>query len=180
MKSDLLIGAAAGAAGGIAGAAAMVIFNHLLAGAGFGRHDLGARKQHRHVHGKPNETDGTIADEPASEQVASKLVEATTGEELGDRGKKIGGTLGHYLFGAAAGALYGAAVSRTPRLAAAAGAPYGALVWVTAVEMALPLSGFAKPPTAYRAERHLASFGTHIVFGVTLEGVRRWMTRTIR
>ena len=61
MKSDLLVGAAAGAVGGVVGSTVMVLFNHALAATGFGREDLGARKQHRHRHGKPNETDGTIS-----------------------------------------------------------------------------------------------------------------------
>ena len=180
MKSDLLVGAAAGAVGGIAGSTAMVLFNHTLAATGFGRDDLGARKQHRHRHGKPNETDGTISDEPASEQAASKLVEAVGGDPLGDTGKKIGGTLAHHAFGAVAGALYGAAVARTPQVAAGGGAAYGAFVWLSAVEIALPLAGLAKRPTRYRAERHIASLATHLVFGLAVEGVRRSMSRTIR
>ena len=180
MKSDLLVGAAAGAVGGVVGSTVMVLFNHALAATGFGRDDLGARKQHRHRHGKPNETDGTISDEPASEQAASKLVEATTGDRLGDTGRKIGGTLAHHAFGAVVGAVYGAAVARAPQLAAGGGAPYGALVWLGAAEIALPLAGLAKRPTRYRTERHVASLATHLVFGLTVEGVRRWMSRTVR
>ena len=180
MRSDLLVGAAAGAVGGVVGSTAMVLFNHALAATGFGREDLGVRKQHRHRHGKPNETDGTISDDPASEQAASKLVEALSGDRLGDTGKKIGGTLAHHAFGAAAGALYGAAVARAPQLAAGGGAPYGAFVWLSAAEIALPLAGLARRPTRYRTERHVASLATHLVFGLTVEGVRRWMSRTVR
>lgn len=180
MKSDLLVGAAAGAVGGVVGSTAMVLFNHLLAATGFGREDLGARKHHRHLHGKPNQTDGTISDEPASEQAAARVFEAATGTRLGDRGKKVGGSVAHHAFGAVAGALYGVAVARTPQLATGGGAPYGALVWLSATEIGLPLSGFAKRPTHYRAERHIASLATHVVFGLTVECVRRWMSRTIR
>ena len=180
MKSDILAGAAAGAVGGVIGSTAMVLVNHALAATGFGREDLGARKQHRHDRGKPNETDGTISDEPASEKGVSKLVEATTGHQLGDTGKKVGGTLAHHAFGAVVGAMYGAAVASAPRLAVGSGAAYGAFVWLSAAEIALPLAGLAKRPTRYPAERHVASLATHLVFGLTVEGVRRWMSRTIR
>ena len=155
----------------------MVVFNHALAATGFGRNDLGERKQDRHLRAKPNATDGTISDEPASEKAAADLTEAATGERPGDRGKKVLGSIAHHLFGAATGAVYGAAVSRMPQLAAGAGAAYGALVWATAVETGLPLAGLAKGPSAYKAERHVASLATHLVFGLSLEAVRRSMTR---
>jgi hypothetical protein len=179
-ESEVWLGVLAGGLAGIAGATAMVLFNRLLAETGFGSNDLGAHKQHRHVRGKPNETDGTIADDPASEKAAAKLVEAAVGAELGDTGEKVAGSVAHHAFGALAGALYGTAVATAPQLAIGRGAPYGALVWITAAEFALPLAGLSKRPWHYPAERHVASFATHIVFGLTLEGVRRWITRAIR
>lgn len=170
-------GTLAGAAGGIAGAAAMVVFNHLLARTGVGRDDLGARKQHRHVDGKPNETDGTISDEPASEKAAADLIESAGAPPLDDGEKKVAGTVAHYLFGVIAGAAYGAAAAKVPQVAAGGGAPYGVFVWLVAVEAGLPLTGLSKSPTHYRPVRHAASLGTHLVFGLTVDAVRRWMTR---
>jgi len=175
--SSVWRGAAAGALGGLLGSTAMVGFNHLLAATGFGRDDLGARKQHRRVDAKPNDTDGTIADEPASMKAASNLAEAVTGEPLGERGKRIGGPIAHHAFGAAAGALYGAVVARVPELARGAGAPYGGLVWLAGAEIGVPLSGLSRSPAAYPPARHAASFATHLVFGLTVEGVRRMLTR---
>lgn len=175
--SEIWRGAAAGALGGIFGSAAMVGFNHLLAATGLGRHDHGRRKQHRRTNAEPNETDGTIPDEPASEKAASNMVEAVTGEPLGDRAKKVGGSIAHHAFGAVVGALYGAAATRVPWIAVGAGAPFGAAVWLTATEAGVPLAGLSKPPGAYPAERHAASLATHVVFGLAVEGVRRWMTR---
>ena len=172
-ETGVLTGALAGVVGGVVGSTAMVVFNHLLAATGFGRHDVGARKQDRHLRAKPNSTDGTIADEPASEKAASHLVEAVTGERLDDEGKKIGGLLAHHAFGAMTGAFYGAAVSQVPQFAVGGGAPYGALVWLTAAETAMPLTGLARRPWAYRPERHAASLATHLVFGLTLEATRR-------
>lgn len=176
-SSDVWRGAVAGAVGGLVGSTAMVAFNHALSALGVGRNDQGWRQQHRRAQAEPNETDGTIADEPASEKVASNAVEALTGTPLDDGGKKAGGMLVHHAFGATMGALYGAAAARVPQLAAGAGLPYGAFVWVTGAEVGVPLAGLSKPPSAYPPARHAASLGTHLVYGLMVETVRRWMTR---
>lgn len=176
-SDDVWRGAAAGLLGGVVGSAAMVGFNHALSAAGVARDDRGRRKQHRRTDAEPNETDGTIPDEPASEKAVSNLVEGMTGEPLGDRGKKVAGSVAHHAFGATLGALYGAAAARVPRLAAGLGLPYGAFVWLTATEAGVPLARLSKSPDAYPPARHAASLGTHLVFGLTVEAVRRWMTR---
>jgi hypothetical protein len=176
--ADVWRGALAGAIGGAVASSAMVLFNHLLGSMGFGEDDdRGRRHQHRRVDAKPNDTDGTISDEPASSKTASNVVEAVTGHPLGERGKRIGGTIVHHAFGAAAGALYGAASARMPSLAAGGGVPYGAFVWIAGAEAGLPLAGLSRPPVAYPLSRHLASLATHLVFGGTVEAVRRSMTR---
>jgi len=174
---DLWRGAAAGALGGIVGSSAMVVFNHLLAATGFGRSDRGGRKPERRDDAKPNDTDGTIADEPASMKAASNLAEAVTGQPLGERGKKIGGPIMHHAFGAAVGALYGAAAAGVPQVTAGGGMPYGAFVWLAGAEAGVPLSGLSRSPDSYPPARHAASLATHLVFGATVEATRRWMTR---
>ena len=176
-SSSALRGAAAGAIGGVVGSAAMVLFNHLLAATGFGEDDAGVHHQHHRDDAKPNDTDGTIADEPASRSAASDAAEAMAGRPLTEREKNIAGPLVHYAFGAAAGAIYGAAAARTPRITAGAGAPYGAAVFLTAGEVVVPLAGLARKPTAYPPERHVAALATHVVFGLTLEAVRRLLMR---
>ena len=173
-------GAAAGALGGIVGSAAMVAFNHLLAFTGFGDDDLGHHHQLRRVDAKPNDSDGTIADEPASRRAASVAAETVAGRRLDEREKDAVGPLFHYGFGAVAGALYGALAARAPQVATGAGVPYGAAVFLTATELALPLAGLARKPTEYPPARHLASLATHLVYGVTLEAVRRRLMRHTR
>jgi hypothetical protein len=178
MKSDgIWRGAAAGALGGVIGSAAMVCFNYALSAAGAGRDDRGRRTQNRRAHAEPNETDGTIPDEPASEKAVSNLVETVTGEPLSDRGKRVGGSIAHHAFGAALGAIYGAAAALFPRIAAGGGLPYGALVWLTASEAGVPLAGLSKNPAEYPLVRHASSLATHLVFGLTVERVRSWIAR---
>lgn len=179
-SSSTVRGAAAGAIGGIVGSAAMVVFNHLLAMTGFGRRDLGAHHQHRRADAKPNDSDGTIADEPASRKAASVTAEAVAGRPLDEKEKDVAGPLFHYGFGAAAGAVYGALAAASPKVTTGAGAPYGAAVFVTAGELGVPLAGLARRPTDYPASRHLAGLATHVVYGVTLEAVRRLLMRRTR
>jgi hypothetical protein len=176
-NSSLWRGITAGAIGGASGSSAMVLFNHLLGASGFAREDLGEREQHRRIAAKPNDADGTISDEPATEKAASNIYETATGEPLDASGQRRAGSLLHHLFGAAAGAVYGAAASKVPQLAAGGGLPYGAFVWFAAAETGLPLAGLANPPSSYRWQRHAASLATHLAFGATLEAVRRSMTR---
>lgn len=170
-------GIAAGAIGGAVGSSTMVLFNHLLGATGFARDDLGRHQQHRRIDAKPNDADGTIPDEPATEKAASTLNEAATGVPLDGREKRVRGSLLHHAFGAMVGAVYGAAASRAPQLATGGGLPYGVLVWLVAAETGLPLVGLSRSPGSYRWERHAASLGSHLAFGATLEAVRRTMTR---
>ena len=163
------LGAAAGALGGIAGSWAMIAFNHTI-----GATEDGERpQQHRRDAASPNEHDGTISDEPATVQVATLAAESVTGRPPGERGKAIGASMVHFLFGAAVGALYGAAVEYRRDTAAWAGLSFGTAVWVAADEVGLPLAGLARNPTDYPTARHLAALGSHLVYGLTAETVRR-------
>jgi putative membrane protein len=168
-RPNLLLGAAAGALGGIAGSWAMIVFNHAVGGTENGERP----QQHRRNAASPNETDSTISDEPASMQIASLAGEHLTGAPIGERAREVGGSLVHYAFGAAVGALYGAAAEYRPDTAALGGLPFGTGVWVAADEVGLPLLGLAHNPTEYPASRHLAAFTSHVVFGLTAEAVRR-------
>lgn len=167
----------AGALGGAVGSSAMVLLNHLLASTGFGAEDLGRRKQHRRIDAKPNDADGTISDEPATEKAASNLAELATGEPLDESGRQRAGQIVHHAFGAAAGAVYGAAAACVPQVSAGAGLPYGALLWIAAAETGMPLAGLSRAPSAYPWQRHVASLASHVAYGLTLEAVRRTIAR---
>lgn len=163
------LGAMAGALGGLVGSWMMVRFNHLVGGI-----DENKRRQPEHREAaSPNEHDGTISDEPASLQVASIAAEAVTGRPLPAAAEDIGSAIFHYGFGAIAGAIYGAIAEVRPAATVAAGAPFGAAVWLLADEIALPVTGLSRMPTAYPLSRHATALGTHLVFGLTVEGVRR-------
>jgi uncharacterized membrane protein YagU involved in acid resistance len=86
---------------------------------------------------------------------------------------EVSGPIMHYLFGALMGATYGAAAETEPSTTAGAGVPFGMAVWLAAAEVGVPLVGFSAPPTRHALSRHAAAFGSPIVFGLTVEGVRR-------
>jgi putative membrane protein len=169
-----MLGALAGAIGGLAGSWTMVQFNHLIRPNNGAASDRpGDRSAHRRVNARPNDTDGTTPDEPGSIQAAETLAEPVLGRELTEREKQIGGSAVHYLFGATVGAIYGASAEIKPETAAGAGIPFGTTVWLVADEMGMPLVGFASNPIHYPASRHAAAFASHVVYGLTVEGVRR-------
>ena len=87
------------------------------------------------------------------------------------------GSLSHYGFGAMVGALYGAAAAMTPKVTSGAGIPYGAAVFVAAGEIGIPGAGLSRKPSDYPPSRHAAALATHLVFGLTLEAVRRRLMR---
>jgi putative membrane protein len=169
MRRNEVLGAGAGVVGGILGSWMMVRFNHLV-----GRtEDHPHPEQHHRADAAPNKTDGTISDTPASVKIASAIGTAVADRPLREHEKQLGGSVLHYLFGAITGGFYGAVAERSPAAAAGFGLPFGATVWLAADEIGLPLAGLADNPATYPASRHAAALGTHLVFGATVEGVRR-------
>ena len=151
----------------------MVQFNHLIAPDGSRSDKSGDRFAHRRDDARPNEIDATIPDEPGSMQVASAIAKPWLGRPLTPREKEVAGPVMHYLFGATVGAVYGIAVEKDSSAARGAGIPYGIGVWLFADEVGMHAAGFATHPADYPASRHAAALASHIVFGLTLEGVRR-------
>jgi putative membrane protein len=115
--------------------------------------------------------------EPPTYKAAEAVAESVTGHEVPREYKPTAGSLVHYAFGGAVGAMYGAAATRTPDVTSWAGLPFGATVWLIADEMGVPLAGLSKGPTEYPASKHVSAFATHLVYGATTECVRRTMMR---
>ena len=89
--------------------------------------------------------------------------------------KKLAGPAVHYAVGATSGIVYGIASELVPEVTVGFGLPYGTAFWLVVDEGAVPLFGLSKPPTAYPASTHLYALASHLVFGATAEGVRRWL-----
>ena len=112
-------------------------------------------------------------EEPNTVKAADAVAEATVGEPVPGSYREQAGTLVHYGFGAFLGAVYGAAVEVRPAVGAGFGTAYGAAVSLIADEMAMPAMGFSPPAPEVAASTHLRGFVSHLVFGASLEAVRR-------
>lgn len=163
---DVLKGAAAGIIGGLAASWIMTQFQTIWMKASEAAANGNSSKANGRQREQQQEEDPTM-------KTADKITKTFTGESLRKSQKKTGGTLVHYAFGAAVGGLYGAMAEYVPRVKSFAGLPYGTAVFLGADELALPLLGLSKKPTEYPVSRHLYGLSSHIVYGATLEGVRR-------
>jgi putative membrane protein len=115
---------------------------------------------------KENQDDATV-------ETAKVISTNVFGHELKESEKKPAGAAVHYAFGTATGGLYGAMAEMTPQVTAGVGLPFGAMFWLVADEVAVPLLGLAKGPTAYPVSTHAYALASHLVYGVTAELGRR-------
>jgi putative membrane protein len=121
---------------------------------------------------RQNDARGEQKEDPTV-KTADTLAEKIAGKKLSKSQKKKGGVAVHYAFGAVMGGLYGLAAEYSSVVRSAAGIPYGAALFVGADEIALPLLGLSSKPTEYPLSKHLSGFGSHVVYGTTLELTRR-------
>jgi uncharacterized membrane protein YagU involved in acid resistance len=119
-----------------------------------------------HIHHQPEEG------QTATQKTATALAGAV-GVTLNKTQREAGGAAVHLGFAASVGALYGALAEVTPVVSIGMGVPYGAAVWLLADETALSLLGLEKPPQHRPASTHAASFGMHLIYGATLDLLRR-------
>jgi hypothetical protein len=117
--------------------------------------------------------------EPATVKVAEGISQATMGHHLTPREKKQAEPLVHYGVGTLVGAVYGAMAAKVPVTKAGSGTVYGAAVWLVADEIGVPMAGLSKPPQQVPVEKHLEALASHLVYGLTVEGVR-WLAGITR
>ena len=174
MTRSVCIGAVAGAIAGVAGALAMNQFQRLASTARGGREaddaTIGLPRTGRGP--QPAQALGNASDD-ATARVANAAFSAA-GYPLRDaRAKQVAGEFVHLAFGAANGALYGAAAELEPRVTAAAGVPFGASLWALADEGIVPAMGLSRGPGEASAGLLAYGFLSHCVYAITTELVRR-------
>jgi putative membrane protein len=161
-------GVAAGIVGGLVASWTMNQFQAAwsLAVAGYRSPSAGGKEDARDWQER---SEGINATEVTAQTVARQTIDRRlTRDEL-----SVAAPLVHYAFGAAMGALYGGLAEVRPGVRACAGTGYGTAVWASADEIAMPLLGLADPEADRPVEMHAQAFASHLVFGVTLELVRR-------
>jgi putative membrane protein len=112
-------------------------------------------------------------EDDATVKVADRLVRALAERPLPEEAKPWAGTLVHYAFGGAVGALYGAVAERMPRVTAVRGVPFGAAVWLGAHVITVPAAGLAPPPTRRPLRAEASELVLHLVYGAVTEILRR-------
>lgn len=177
---SIVKGALVGAAAGIAAGFLMVQFQKLWAQA---LPELTQRQEdeetpkHRQA---AQQEDGAGESDDATVKVAQRFSQGVFDHTLTDREKKIAGPAVHYGFSAATGAIYGAFAESVPLTTAGFGTLFGSVLFIGADEVAVPALKLSPPPHKVKADKHLYGLASHLVYGATLEGLRRALLRALR
>ncbi len=110
-------------------------------------------------------------------KAATAISQCIFQHELTEQQKKIAAPAVHYAFGTSVGAIYGTLVESGQVMRAGWGLPFGAVVWLGAHAIAVPALGLSEPITKSEPGSEAAEFGAHLVYGVTVESVRRLLRR---
>jgi hypothetical protein len=109
----------------------------------------------------------------ATVKAADRVAVAATGHPVPSAHREAAGEAVHYATGAGVGAVYGLLAEFAPRATFGLGAGYGTAVALGLDEMIVPALGLGKPATETPPSTHAYSLASHLVYGLTLEGVRR-------
>lgn len=105
------------------------------------------------------------------------LAEQVTGRALPESQKKAAMQGIHWGFGAAAGAVYGAAVEIEPSLGAWKGAAFGVTLNKFTHESILPKLGLSRPKNEQPTQERISEWVSHAVYGIFTDAVRRGVRR---
>jgi len=164
-RRGLVADAAIGAGAGLAATAAVAVIMQMAPRLGFNPagKDAGGQPQV----GSP---------EAASESV-DILARAATGREVPEGGEMAATSAFQFLFGASLGVAYGVAARLFPAVTAARGTLFGTAIFAAFDQVLVPAAGLSGKPEDSRASVHAGALGTHLVFGLVLEQVRRLLGR---
>ena len=101
------------------------------------------------------------------------LAEKIAGHELTGTSKTVAAESIHWVFGATAGAAYGALAEFYPIATGREGANFGMTLMALTHEGALPAMGLSAEPADQTNREKSSEMVTHVVFGLVTEAVRR-------
>lgn len=107
------------------------------------------------------------------------LAEQVAGHSLPDGERQLALQGIHFIFGALAGAVYGALVEVEPSLGAWRGAAFGITLNRLTHESILPKLGLAAPTQRQPTQERISEWVTHAAYGVATDTVRRAVRRTL-
>jgi uncharacterized membrane protein YagU involved in acid resistance len=97
----------------------------------------------------------------------------TRGRHLSHEGKRQGGPIVHYTFGALMGGIYGALAESTEWTSAGFGTAFGVVLFAAADLAAVPALQLGPSPADQSLAQQATPFAAHLVYGVTTDLVRR-------
>jgi hypothetical protein len=112
-------------------------------------------------------------EETAASKAADVVSEEVSGAPVRSSKKKAADSVVHYFTAAVIGGAYGLIGGRFPQLFMGQGSLFGCFVWVAADELAVPALQLGPPPSKTSLKDHAMALGSHLVFGVVLDLVRR-------
>lgn len=154
-------GLIAGAVGGLTASWIMPRFQLVLS------HALG--------YADPHTGQGEDATVKTAQKISSRLLQ----HELSAEEKKVAGPLVHYAYGTTIGALYGGLGQRLEAATSGFGSVYGASAWALGDAIAVPALGLGKKPSEIPLSQHLQFLAAHLVYGISLEAVRRLALKAV-
>ena len=106
-------------------------------------------------------------------RLADKVKLEVVGTHLAEENEFLAQQAIYWSFGTLVGGAYGAVAERSPNTASAAGLPFGSAVWTATHRAILPLLDLAPEPRRKTVERQVNAFAGHLLYGLTVELVRR-------
>ena len=107
------------------------------------------------------------------------LAEKIAGHELAETPKAVAAETIHWVFGAAAGAAYGALAEFYPAATARQGTNFGMTLMALTHEGALPALGLSADPADQTTREKSSEMATHVIFGFVTEYVRRYVREAL-
>ena len=111
--------------------------------------------------------------EDATVKIGQRLSRLVRGRPLREDEKSTAATAVHYGFGAALGATYGVVAALLPQAAAGRGVAFGGAAWLGPHALVVPALGLAPSPLRQPPGREALELVLHVLYGVTVEAVRR-------
>lgn len=164
IKSDTLRDAAYGAVGGVVGTLLMSPVTTAL---------------YRRESPEKKQREEKLRAEPPFETLAGRLI-ALVGVEPTQARKENVGTVVHWAYGMAWGALYGVCRNRFRAFSRFFGVPFGVAFFVVGDELMNVVMGLTPPPKAYPLDAHLRGLAGHVTYAAGAEATYRVLDAALR
>ena len=105
--------------------------------------------------------------------------EPPAGHQLATVSKAVASESTHWVFGAAAGAAYGALAEYYPAATSRDGISFGMTLMALTHESSLPAMGIAQAPATQSTRERTSEMASHIIYGLAAETTRRFVRKML-